>query len=173
MMRLLRLKITYHLRQKDFDEAILTMSDGMRLAEFVGQGETIIQKLVGISVAAIMRECILDAIATPGCPNLYWALASVPRPIVDMNESLLWEVGNIHRVLPMLAEAETAIWTEDEAVKKWAQLVADIGQLCERDSSPQVSLAIAGATLADVAKERLLSARTYKDRLAKDRKSVV
>ncbi len=166
MMRLLRLKITYHLRQKDFDEAILTMSDGMRLAEFVGQGETIIQKLVGISGAAIMRECILDAIATPGCPNLYWALASVPRPIVDMNESLLWEVGNIHRVLPMLAEAETANWTEDEAAKKWAQLVADIGQLVERDSSPQVSLAIAGATLADVAKERLLSAGTYNDRLA-------
>jgi len=165
MMRLQRLKITYHLRQKDFDGAISTISDGMRLAEFVGQGETIIQKLVGISVAAIIRECIMDAIATPGCPNLYWALASVPRPIVDMNESLLWEVGNIQRVLPMLAEAEEANWTEDEASKKWAQLVADIGRLAEGDSSAQVSLAIAGATLADVARARLLADGIDADRL--------
>jgi len=165
MGRLLRLKIKHQLMQRDFDGAISSISDGMRLAEFVGQGETIIQKLVGIAIAAIMRECILDAIATPGCPNLYWALASVPRPIIDMNESLLWEVGNIHRVLPMLAEAEEANWTEDEASKKWAQLVADIGPLAEGDSSAQVSLAIAGATLADVARARLLADGIDADRL--------
>jgi hypothetical protein len=171
MARMLRLKIKHQLRQQDFDGAISSIRDGIRLAEFVGHGETIIQKLVGIAIAAIMRECIQDAISTPGCPNLYWALATIPQPIVDMSESLLWEIGNIHRVLPMLDEARTANWTDDEAAKQWASLVADLGMLEGGNSggqpSIQVSLAIAGATLVDVARERLIAAGKPADRLAK------
>ncbi len=171
MMRLLELKIKYQLKKKDFDGAIVSISDGIRLAEFVGHGETIIQKLVGISIASIMRECILETISTPGCPNLYWALASIPQPIVDMSESLLWEVRNVHRVLPMLEEARTANWTDDEAAKHWASLVADLGMLeggnLGGQPSIQVSLAIAGATFVDVAKERLSAAGEPADRLAK------
>lgn len=171
MARMLRLKIKHQLRQHDFDGAVSSIRDGIRLAEFVGHGETIIQKLVGIAIAAIMRECILETISTPGCPNLYWALATIPRPIVDMSESLLWEVGNIHQVLPMLDEARTANWTDDEAATQWASLVADLGVLDGGNSggqpSVQVSLAIAGVTLVDVARERLIAAGESADRLAK------
>ena len=81
--RLLDLRVTWQLKQRDFDGAIDSIRDGLRLAEFVRQGETLIQQLVGIACAAIMRENIKEAIATPGCPNLYWALASLPRTGFD------------------------------------------------------------------------------------------
>ena len=56
MARLLRLKIEHQLRQRDFEGALSAISDTVRLAEFVGQGETLIQKLVGIAIAAIVRD---------------------------------------------------------------------------------------------------------------------
>jgi hypothetical protein len=170
MLRLLQLKIKLQLKQRDFDGAISSFSDGFRLAEFVGQGETLIQKLVGISIANIMRDGIQEMISTPGCPNLYWALASIPQPLVNVSESLLWELHSIYHVLPMLAmltEAETAHWSDDEASRKWAQLVDDLAQLDENESSVRVSLTIAAVTQVDVAKARLLAAGESADRLAK------
>lgn len=171
MARMLRLKIKHQLKQRDFDGAISSISDGMRLAEFVGQGETLIQKLVGISIANIMRDCIQEAISTPGCPNLYWALACIPQPLMNVSESILWELSNIRRVLPVLAEAETQNWTEVEATKKWASLVADLGAfgsdgLGGGDTSATVVLAIASVTSVETARERLLADGIPEERLA-------
>ncbi|MCA9008931.1 MAG: hypothetical protein KDB01_04245 [Planctomycetaceae bacterium] len=171
MARLLRLKIKHQLKQKDFDGAISAISDGMRLAEFVGQGETVIQKLVGIAIMAMMRECIVETISTAGSPNLYWALASVPQPLIDMREAVLWELGNIQNVLPALKEAETANWSDAEAAKKWTSLVADLGTLGAGDQvdgiSVQLVLAIAGVMHVDAARERLLTRGVSEERLAK------
>ena len=171
MARMLRLKIRYQLKQKDFDGAISAISDGMRLAEFVGQGETLIQKLVGIAIMAVMRECIVETISTPGSPNLYWALAGIPQPLINMREAVLWELGNIQNVLPVLKEAETANWSDEEAAKKWSSLVADLGTLVAGDQvngiSVQLAMAIAGVAHVDVARERLLAGGVSEERLAK------
>ena len=170
MARLLRLKIKHQLKQQDFDGAISSISDGLRLAEFVGQGETLIQKLVGIAVASLMRDCIQDAIATPGCPNLYWALATIPQPLVNVSESVLWELSNVQRVLPALAEAETANWTEEESVRKWGSVVGDLKALTGLDGADdngiQLALAIASVTFVDAARARLLAGGLSDQRLS-------
>lgn|GEM_PF-2427459 len=38
-----------------------SIADGLRLAEFVGQGETLIQKLVGIAMTNMMRDSLTEA----------------------------------------------------------------------------------------------------------------
>lgn len=170
MARLLRLKVKHQLRQREFDGAISTISDGLRLAEFVGQGETLIQKLVGIAITSIMGECIQDAISTSGCPNLYWALATVPHPLLDINESVLWELNNIRHVLPALSEAETATWTEAESIRKWSSLLEDLRFLGGFDSGSkqtQLALAIASVTFVGAAHERLLASGVAEERVAK------
>ena len=171
MARLLRIRITLQIRQRDFEGVFSSVSDGFRLAEFVGQGETLIQKLVGIAITAIMRDALEDAISTPGCPNLYWAIASVPQPLVNISQSAVWELDNIHRVLPALAEAENAEWSEAEATQKWATLVSDLGTLSGDGSSAgrdsQLALAIASVTFVDSARQRLQAGGVDVDRLSK------
>lgn len=171
MALLLRIKIMHQIRQKDFEGVFSSVSDGFRLAEFVGQGETLIQKLVGIAIAAIIRDALEDAISTPGCPNLYWAIASVPQPLVNVGQSAVWELDNIHRVLPALAEAESAEWSEAQATQKWASLVSDLGAL-SGDASPagrdsQLALALASVTFVDSARQRLHVGGVEADRLSK------
>ena len=171
MARLLRIRITHQIRQRDFDGVFSSVSDGFRLAEFVGQGETLIQKLVGIAIAAIMRDALEEVISTPGCPNLYWAIASVPPSLVNISQSAVWEFDNIQRVLPVLAEAEDAEWSEAEATKKWATLVSDLGILSGDSSSAgrdsQLALAIASVTFVDSARQRLQAGGIEADRLSK------
>ena len=161
MVRLLSLKIRHQLKKQDFDGAFSSISDGLRLAEFVGQGETLIQKVVGLAMASIIRGSLQEAIATPGCPNLYWALASIPQPLIRVSDVVLWEVRNIPRVLPVLEEAETANWTDEEAIAKWASLVEDLDQLGGNggflDHRSRGVFAIASVTFVDVARERLLA----------------
>lgn len=171
MARLLSLKAEHQRRQQDFEGVCSTVSDGFRLAEFVGQGETLIQKLVGIAVSAIMRTVIERTIETENCPNLYWAIARIPRPLINISESVLWELRNVNRVFPVLAEAESATWTEAEAAQKWGALIEDLkvlGGMTSADStSIQLKLAIASLTLAGSAKERLTAAGLSSERLNK------
>jgi len=168
--RLLDLRITWQLKQRDFDGAIQSIQDGLRLSEFVGNGETLIQQLVGIACAAIMRENIKEAIATPGCPNLYWALAGLAHGEDSMRDSILFEVSSIHRFLPMLTEAETGTWTESEAAAHWQAMLTELKSISglsgwEMDGSG-ITLTIAGVTQSEAARTRLLSAGFSAEQLA-------
>jgi hypothetical protein len=105
-----------------------------------------------------MRQKIEQAIATPGCPNLYWALATVPQHLIRMGDSVLWELSNPSRVLTELAEAESESWTEAQAAQKWSALLEKLGEHSgsEADNDRlQIMLAIAGGTLVGDAKSRL------------------
>lgn len=169
LARLLALKIRVQLEDKDFDGAVSSIRDGLRLAEFVGQGETLIQKLVGIAIAAIMRDKLETAIATPGCPNLYWALATIPRPLVSMGDSVLWELSSPPRVLTALAESEVEDWTEAEAARRWSDMLEKLGSLTDigiDDSGLQLVLAIASGTQVEDAKKRVAANGYSEERLA-------
>jgi len=81
------------------------------------------------------------------------------------------ELSNVHRVLPVLAEAETANWTEEESVRKWGTLVGDLKRLTGTgmadDNGLQLALAIASVTFVDAAKSRLLQGGLTEERVSK------
>jgi len=171
LARALQLRIRYQLMERDFDGAIESIRHGLRLAEFVGQGETLIQKLVGISIQSIMRDSLTDTIATPGCPNLYWAIAAIPRPLLHTGDSVLWELSNIAKVLPALAEAETATWTDAMAAEQWSSIIEDLqlltGNIGDQAGDAQLALAVASVSFVEDAKKRLLANGVDKARVAK------
>ena len=77
LARMLNLRIRVQLENRNFDGAIASITDGIRLSEFVGQGEILIQKLVAIAIQSMMREQLTKLIATPGSPNLYLSLIHI------------------------------------------------------------------------------------------------
>lgn len=52
------------------------------MARHMDEHPTLIGGLVGIAIAGLAIVPVEEMIQQPGCPNLYWALASLPAPLI-------------------------------------------------------------------------------------------
>jgi hypothetical protein len=68
-----------------FDLAVRTAKTMFALARHLGEHPTFIGDLVGIAVANMAIGPLEEMIEQPGCPNLYWALTNLPRPLVRLD----------------------------------------------------------------------------------------
>ena len=134
LARMLCLKADSQIAEKDYDGAITTLQDGFRLAAFVGQGETLVQQLIGLAIAGVMLDRVESLVQVKEGPNLFWALASLPRPLLDVNESVQFELGSIHRVFPALLLAESEQGDEQFWSDAWKDMLDDLGELDFEDA---------------------------------------
>jgi hypothetical protein len=126
LARLIQLQLLVKIQDGDFAGAMEAWQMGFRLAALVGNGETLIQHLVGNAIAAVMLEAVEQAIVRPDCPNLYWALASLPRPLNDIRKGIATESQFATRVLPSIDEAGKGVLTPEQ----WRdRLLGDLGRL--------------------------------------------
>ena len=169
--RLLMLKARVHLIDRDFDAACNTILIGFRLSYLIGQGDTVIQNLVSVAMSAMMRSLIEEMIQTPGSPNLYWALLSVPTPLVSMREPFEQELAGILRAFPDLAQARLAGWPEEEARQRWTRAVTDLAKVSNERMTDLSGLGILQALdtslYLELARSRLLAAGVTEEELSK------
>lgn len=169
--RLLQLKARVHLIDRDFDAACDTILIGFRLSYLIGQGDNVIQNLVSVAISAMMRALIEEMIQTPGSPNLYWALLSVPTPLVSMREPFEQELAAILRVFPDLARARSAGWTEEEARERWTRAVTDLAKASNDRVSSLSGLGVLQgldtSLYLELARSRLLAAGVTEEELSK------
>lgn len=88
------------------EEALATLRVGYALGRHVGQGQTLVQGLVGVTIVGMMNRQLEDLIQQPGVPNLYWALASFPRPAVDFRLAFEAEAASLDLSYPALRELD-------------------------------------------------------------------
>lgn len=157
LARLIRIRVRYHADHGEFEEAIHALQAGFKLGAFVGQGETLVQQLVGLAVVGIMLNEVEHLITQPDCPNLYWALATLPRPVIDVRESVQFELGAIHRILPALKEAETEQRDAEYWNSAWASLTEDFAALGGLGNESKLAFAVLGVASANPARERLIA----------------
>ena len=169
--RLLMLKARVHLIDRNFDAACNTILIGFRLSFLVGQGDSVIQNLVSVAISAMMRALIEEMIQTPGSPNLYWALLSVPTPLVSMREPFEQELAGILRAFPDLAQARSAGWTEEEARQRWTRAVTDLAKVSDERMTDLSGLGILQALdtslYVELARSRLRAAGVTEEELLK------
>jgi hypothetical protein len=133
--RVLRVKSRLEIVEGNYDQALSTMTMGYRLAENAATSPTLISDLVGIAIAQMMNASVQDWIASGG-PNLYWALASLPNPLVDMRAALDQEMHLPLKVFPFLQDPETAVHTPEQ----WRQIIAEsVQQLAQLSDSGNTS----------------------------------
>jgi hypothetical protein len=53
-----------------------------------------------------------EFLQTPGAPNLFWALAVLPEPMVDVRPAILHEMGTLYRSCPQLRRLERETLSE-------------------------------------------------------------
>jgi hypothetical protein len=121
LARVLRLKARLQLADGKFDEALDTLRMGYQLAVDTAQPPFLINALIGGAIGGTMNAVVREWIDTPGSPNLYWALAALPRPLVDMRRAMEYEMNLPLQMFPFLKDAETANRGPDE----WQRLIAD------------------------------------------------
>ena len=71
-----------------YEGAALAMRTGFGMAGHLGQGLTVIQGLVGTAVGGIMCREVEQYLQGKESPNLYGALANLPRPLIDMEKAI-------------------------------------------------------------------------------------
>ena len=77
--------------EKRFDDAITILGQQFALANHLGKDEFLVSALVGIAFSGIAWEDALHLIQCDTAPNLYWAVASLPKPLADLQRALAFE----------------------------------------------------------------------------------
>jgi hypothetical protein len=128
---LINLRCRLALAEKKFDEAHKSIVAGLTLARHIGQGQTVIQDLVGVAIAAISLSRIEEWMQIPGSPNLYWSLTTLPRPFIDVRRNMRHEMDTIYRSFPQLRRFKEKKLTADEAKALLGEFFATLGKVCD------------------------------------------
>ena len=126
--RVLRLRTRLAIAEGRYDAAVEQIRMTYQLGRNVGQMKFLVANLVGIAEIGMAHKSVTDFIARKDSPNLYWALAELPDPMVDLRESTRLELSLSLRLIPELLNVETAQHTESE----WNQIYQNsVGKFVE------------------------------------------
>lgn len=132
LSRVLRLKARLQVADGEIEDAVHTLRIGMSTARDLGTGPLVVQNLVGVAVAAMMCQEAARIIEDPRAPNLYWALTSLPRPLIDMRRSMQAEATALYAELPELKRLERDVLSNDEVIQVWNKAAALFSPLQNR-----------------------------------------
>src|SRR6185437_5506846 len=99
----LAVRARWQISQREYDDAIETLKSGFALARAVETDAMLMQCMVGVGDDKMMLDVVAELQQSPGAPNLFWALANLPTPLVDARSAFaiqrLWSMEQV----PMLA----------------------------------------------------------------------
>jgi hypothetical protein len=84
----LKVRLRGEIKDRRFDDAVRSLKTMYALSRHLGEHPTLIGNLVGMAIANIATGNVDELLAQPGCPNLYWAFATLPDPFFDMRRGL-------------------------------------------------------------------------------------
>jgi len=111
----LTLKLRLEIADGQVDEALHTLTYGLAFARGIGDGPTLIQDLVGISIGALMFRQTSEFMAMADTPNLYWALTELPVPFIALRQSLDYEYNLMFWEIPELRNLDKDILSDAQA----------------------------------------------------------
>jgi len=84
----IRLWARLEIAEDGYEGAVLALQTGFGMARHLGQAPTIIQVLVGTAVGHTLCREVDEFVQREGAPNLYPALANLPKPFVAMEKAI-------------------------------------------------------------------------------------
>jgi hypothetical protein len=112
--KVLSLRARQEILQDRLDEGVVTIGTGVAFGKHVAESAAnTICALVGIKIEEHMLDRIPE-LAARGGPNLYWALADLPRPLIDLRPAmdaeqhvLEWNILNLEPFKSNVDEAKS------------------------------------------------------------------
>lgn len=113
--RLLAAKAHLEIAEGQYDRAVRTLQTGYAQGRDVAQGQTLVNGLVGLTIAGLMSHEVLQLIQQPDAPNLYWALSTLPRPLVSCRPGAEAERRSLYLQFPELRDLDKKTLSADES----------------------------------------------------------
>jgi hypothetical protein len=88
------------------DDAIAILGQQYAMAKHLGTDEFLVSNLVGAAVAGIAFGDALQLCQMPATPNLYWAFATLPNPMIDFRKSIAYERQFLFEQVKVLREVD-------------------------------------------------------------------
>lgn len=127
--RMLEAKSRLEIAEGKYDEAVRTLQTGYALARHVGQGPFLVSSLIGVTVASMMSYEVQQFIQQPDSPNLYWALSTLPRPVVDFRPGGEGESSWLYLQFPDLRDLDKKNLSPDGWRELLDKVVAELPRL--------------------------------------------
>ncbi|HEY4261301.1 MAG TPA: hypothetical protein VGM98_14135, partial [Schlesneria sp.] len=121
LARVLKLKAQVEIAEHRVDDAINTLRMLYRMSTDVAKSPTIIVSLIGTAIASVANEMTAEVIVMDHSPNLYWALRTLPDPLLDRMAVAQMDVGLALQLFPFLTDADKTHRTPEE----WQRLLID------------------------------------------------
>ena len=123
---LLALRARLEIKDGNLDQSLFTLQTGFGLSRHLGEAPLLIGGLVAKSIADQMLNQMEEFIRQPGSPNLYWALADLPRPFLDGRKALQSEMLMGDHLFPL---ARKAVDDAKAPAPSLAQIQKELDQL--------------------------------------------
>jgi hypothetical protein len=159
----LSIRARFQIADGQHKEALTTLQTGLSMSRQIADAPTVINALVGIAIAGTMATQVEELIQSPGSPNLYWALTSLPRPFIDLRKPLLGEQLMVDSLFPevraTMAEGKLTPLSADvqqAVLAKMVQSLREFGEGSGSDWQTRVGLAAYAARAYPQAKQYLI-----------------
>ncbi len=101
---LLSIQARLRIAEGRYDDAARSIRDGFLLAQNLGREEPLVQSLVADGIEAVMLNDVRELVTSKDSPNLYWALANVRRPLIDVRSTIESETAAVFFTFPELKD---------------------------------------------------------------------
>jgi hypothetical protein len=103
---LMLLRSRVEMAEGNYPAAAKALETGFAFNRHVAEGPTLIHGLVAIGGASGFADGLLDWVARPDAPNLYWSLVALPRPLIDLRKGMEFEQKVMELEFPDLADLD-------------------------------------------------------------------
>ena len=138
LARLLVIRARLAVAEQRWEDFQRDLRIGMRLSEITGHsGDFLVNRLVGYAIAESMYGVVNEAIGRPGCPNLYWALASIPvDDLFEVRESLEFESIVTTRLCHGLEPLPNTVIGAESARRRLLRLFHEVAAVKQPEGDP-------------------------------------
>jgi len=158
MARVLTAEIRLRVAQGKYDSALHDLQTGYAMARHLGDDSLLISSLVGCAIVGSMNSELEKLIQSPGSPNLFWALADLPDPLVDFRKSYESEEALAYLLFPEMQRPERLRYTPEQWSNLLDSYLKKLGELSESDTP--ISNLVRQAAIAaavPISRERLVA----------------
>ncbi len=121
LANLLDLRAGRQLAAGDVDGVVATVRDLFALAAHTAAGSNLVGGLVGIGIESQAVTRAAELMSLPAAPNLYWATAAIPRPVVDLRAAIAGERRWLRRAMPVTAKGRRPESVTADDWGEWAK----------------------------------------------------
>ena len=124
----LKIRIRGEIARGEFDNAIQSLQTLFALAHAFNEHPTLIGALVGMAITGIALEAVEEFIQQPGAPNLFWAIAHLPNPFIDLRKGREGERLFVFKEFEVVQKATPVPQTDLDAFIKKLDAYVDPGE---------------------------------------------